>query len=116
MLPKDLAALLEDVRYPKPLRHLRRLYPDPITGTPEWGVVRDGDGIAGVYSLSDASPIKQAGFVPAYENFNGRSSYRDWVFAFTVPRRAPLLPAPAPGTVLPVSPPSKSLPVRGKPP
>lgn len=82
-LPTSLESLLEDERYPIPVRHLRRLYPDPILGQAEWGEVRVGDRIAGVYSLSEATPIKQAGFPPGYDNFEGRSRYQDWVFSFT---------------------------------
>lgn len=82
-LPVRLELLLEDDRYPIPVRHLRRLYPDPITGQTEWGQLRAGDRIAGVYSLSEALPVKQAGFSPADESFTGRSRYREWVFSFT---------------------------------
>jgi type II secretory pathway pseudopilin PulG len=80
-LPARLDDLLEDNRYPVPVRHLRRLYPDPVTASSDWGLVRIGDGIAGVYSLSDKPPIKQAGFAPAYEHFNGRTAYSQWIFA-----------------------------------
>ena len=92
VLPNRLEALLEDERYPMPVRHLRRLYPDPITGKSEWGELRQGEGIAGVYSLSEASPVKQTGFAPAYESFNGKSRYQDWIFAFLIPRKTIILP------------------------
>jgi type II secretory pathway pseudopilin PulG len=116
LLPGKLELLLEDDRYPTPLRHLRRLYPDPITGTTEWGLLRDGDGISGVYSLSEAQPVKQAGFEPIHEFFNGSTRYRDWVFAFVVPRRNTLLPPPTPGASPRTPPTSTTRPVRGTPP
>ncbi len=81
-LPARVELLLEDDRYPIPVRHLRRAYPDPMTGNEEWGEVRIGDRLAGVYSLSEGLPLKQAGFPPAYKSFSERSSYRDWVFSF----------------------------------
>jgi type II secretory pathway pseudopilin PulG len=89
-LPLSLQALLEDARYPMPVRYLRRLYADPVTGSAEWGELRMGDRLAGVYSKSQAQPIKQAGFAPAYTAFNGTQSYQDWAFVFVVPGRAGL--------------------------
>jgi type II secretory pathway pseudopilin PulG len=82
VLPLKLADLLEDDRYPIPVRHLRRLYPDPVTGQPEWGEMRVDDRIAGVYSLSEKPPIKQAGFPLMYRSFAERTQYKEWVFAF----------------------------------
>jgi len=105
VLPGSLEALLEDDRYPMPIHHLRRLYPDPISGKLEWGLVRAGEQISGVYSLSESKPLKRAGFVPAYQQFGGKESYRDWVFAFAPPANS--------GTVAPVPtspPPSRSPP------
>ncbi len=91
--PPSLADLLQDRRLPMPVRHLRRLYPDPITGRPEWGLVRDAQGgIVGVYSLSEGRPIKQTGFAAAQEGFEAASSYREWVF------RARVAEQPAAGT------------------
>ena len=116
VLPRSLDLLLEDDRSSTPLRHLRRLYPDPITGSAEWGTLRDGDGITGVYSLSEAQPVQQAGFARQHENFAGSTRYRDWVFAFVVPRRNVLLPAPGPVSNFPAPPPSPTRPVRGNPP
>lgn len=79
--PPSLEALLQDRRFPMPVRHLRRLYPDPMTGRPEWGLVRDAQGgIVGVYSLSDVQPLRTTGFTPEQEGFAEASSYRDWVF------------------------------------
>jgi hypothetical protein len=80
VLPTQLEDLLEDKRYPMPVRYLRRLYPDPITGETDWGLVKAGTRIAGVYSLSDKTPMKQAGFPPDYQAFSGKTSYRDWIF------------------------------------
>lgn len=79
--PPSLEALLQDPRFPMPVRHLRRLYPDPMTGRPEWGLVRDAQGgIVGVHSLGEGAPIKTAGFTAIQEGFESASSYRDWVF------------------------------------
>jgi len=99
-LPARMELLLEDDRYPVPVRHLRRLYPDPITGMAEWGELRVGDRITGVYSLSEGQPIKQAGFSAEHESFEGKSRYQDWVFSFDTTdsnaskRGAVLLPIP----------------------
>jgi type II secretory pathway pseudopilin PulG len=95
-LPASLEDLLEDTRYPVPVHHLRRLYPDPITGSAEWGVVRVGERIAGIYSLSEKEPVKQAGFAPGYQQFSGKTSYREWVFAPPIPRRGAVAAPPSP--------------------
>lgn len=97
VLPASLEDLLEDNRYPVPVRHLRRLYPDPITGGAEWGALRVGERIAGVYSLSDKEPLKKAGFAPGYEQFNGKTTYKEWVFAIATAGRTLVVP-PSPGT------------------
>jgi type II secretory pathway pseudopilin PulG len=82
-LPASLTALLEDDRYPVVVRHLRRLYPDPITGSADWGEFRVAGRIAGVYSQSDALPIKQSGFGPDDQGFNDKAHYLDWIFAYS---------------------------------
>jgi type II secretory pathway pseudopilin PulG len=84
-LPKNFNELLSDSRFPSTVRHLRRLYRDPMTGETEWGLVKDADGgISGVYSLSSDSPFKRAGFPAVYEQFAEAEAYRDWVFRFDV--------------------------------
>ena len=80
--PRSLEDLLEDKRFPMTVRHLRRIWRDPLNGGTEWGLVRDGEsGITGVHSLSDGVPVKKAGFPKIYAQFEGQSSYRGWVFA-----------------------------------
>ena len=112
--PTSLELLLEDDRYPIPVRHLRRAYPDPITGKAEWGLLKAGDRILGVYSLSEGAPLKQAGFMREHEAFKDAASYKDWVFAY-LPRRGVVVPSlPASGAP-PVSPPRVFPPPRRSP-
>lgn len=81
-LPRTLDELLLDPRFPHTVRHLRRVYPDPMTGRAEWGLVKDqAGGIAGVHSLSETRPLKTANFPAAYQTFTDQRSVRDWVFA-----------------------------------
>jgi type II secretory pathway pseudopilin PulG len=97
-LPPSLEVLLDDDRYPVPVHHLRRHYPDPITGNPDWGLQKVGDQIIGVYSLSEAAPIKTVGFGATYAAFEGATSYQGWVFSYRIPGRR----------VVPIAPPATS--------
>lgn len=79
--PARLEDLLQDNRTPARVRHLRRIYRDPMTGKDEWGLVRTGDGqIIGVHSLSKEEPIKKANFGARDGGLVGRTSYEQWVF------------------------------------
>ena len=85
-LPARLEELVDDRRWPVTTRHLRRVYLDPMTGKPEWGVVRAPDGgILGVHSLSREVPIKRSGFGAPYEEFSSATSYQDWRFVYVDP-------------------------------
>lgn len=109
--PVSLDDLLRDPRHPGTVRHLRRIYRDPMTGQAAWGEVRERGRIVGIHSLSEATPIKRQGFGPQEQGFAQARSYRDWVFRLDPERAAvpapsasapagfaprPLLPAPAP--------------------
>ena len=84
--PQSFEQLIADTRFPEVRRHLRRLYADPLTGKPEWGVVRgEGGGIVGVYSLAPGVPLKTAGFSPGDESFENASSYGQWLFVHRPP-------------------------------
>ncbi|MFR0713829.1 hypothetical protein ACLUS7_02090 [Enterobacterales bacterium BD_CKDN230030183-1A_HGKHYDSX7] len=79
--PQELTDLLVDNRFPEARRHIRRLYPDPITGSDEWGVLRAIDGrITGVHSRSGATPFKRSGFDSQWSGFEGLEHYSDWQF------------------------------------
>lgn len=68
-LPRRLEDLLEDRRSGELERHLKRIWPDPMTGRTEWGLVREGDGITGVHSLSTARPLNAPEGVLRYEQW-----------------------------------------------
>lgn len=93
-LPRTLDDLLLDPRLPGVHRHLRRIHVDPVTGQAEWGLIRAPDGgIVGVHSLSQAAPLKVAGFASADAAFEGAARYADWQFRY----REPSAPAPPTG-------------------
>ncbi len=71
-------SLEELTKPPKPF--LRKVYTDPMTNG-EWDYIRGPNGgIAGVRSLSTATPIKQHGFPDAVRHFEGLGRYQDWIF------------------------------------
>ena len=77
---KDLAK--KDLRSLNSIRHLRRLYKDPITGK-DWVTVNRGDGgIVGVRSSSEEKPLKTGNFPAGLELFEGKTKYSDWVFQY----------------------------------
>ena len=83
-LPKSFDELLSDNRLPRPVRHLRRVYRDPFTGSDEWGLIRGPDGgISGVFSLASGTPRKTANFPPRYAHFAEAQSYEGWRFELT---------------------------------
>jgi type II secretory pathway pseudopilin PulG len=51
--PATLQELLEDKRQPTPLRHLRKIYFDPMTRSQDWGLVISGGQIRAVHSKSE---------------------------------------------------------------
>lgn len=80
--PRKLEDLLEDKRFPVIKRYLRRIYLDPMTGKPDWGLLMQGDQILGVYSQSKDKPFKTANFQPADAYFADSNAYSDWRFAY----------------------------------
>jgi len=81
--PTSLEQLLDDGDRLAPRRHLRRLYFDPMTGSPQWGLEHNAQGgITGVYSLSGRRPVRTASTYPDETiDFGAARSYRDWVFS-----------------------------------
>lgn len=90
--PRELKDLLKDERYPSTRRHLRKLFPDPITGA-EWVLMKAPDGgVMGIHSPSRDAPLRIT--TPG-------ATYADWKFAYrpVVPApRVPPKPKPGPAT------------------
>ena len=98
--PRKLEDLLLDERHPVPQRHLRRIYGDPMTGAAQWGLVHAPEGgIIGVFSLSQAQPIKSAGFSARDAELRAAAHYSDWHFT-----HRPLAAGARPGPVTGVQP------------
>ena len=79
--PQSLEQLLEDKRFPMPVRHLRKLYRDPMTGEADWELIEaPGGGVMGVRSRSEEAPIKTANFSSLNAAFEKALAYSDWKF------------------------------------
>lgn len=100
--PRNLGDLLRDPRTPGVARHLRRIYPDPMTGSEEWGLVRGPSGeILGVFSRSEAIPLKKANFRKADASFENKERYSEWTFVYTPSRSSTATPGQRTGTAPP---------------
>lgn len=78
--PQRLEDLVLDPRFPFVKRHLRRIYADPLTGEPEWGLVKAGDAIIGVHSLARGKPLKTT-LDPELGIADDAQTYEQWIFA-----------------------------------
>ena len=78
--PASLNDLLLDNRFPNIKRHLRQIYNDPMTGKPDWGLVKQQGRIVGVFSRSLLVPFKHNSFKYVGVKNTDAQSYRDWVF------------------------------------
>jgi type II secretory pathway pseudopilin PulG len=96
--PQSLDDLLSDRRFPQPRRHLRRLYPDPMTGTTDWQLIREQGRIVGVHSTSARVPIKRAGFDADLIGFDAARQLSQWRFVVTEAPASATANAPAPAT------------------
>jgi type II secretory pathway pseudopilin PulG len=81
--PNSFNDLLKDNRQLATVRHLRRVYRDPMTASLKWGIVRaPDDGIMGIYSLSTEPTIKRSGFFQRDAVFEKQERYVDWRFVY----------------------------------
>lgn len=86
--PQSLDDLLEDPRVLQTTRHLRRLYPDPMTGE-DWELISSpqGGGVMGVRSPSTLKPFKQYGFSEDNKSFTVQLEYSGWSFIYSLKKK-----------------------------
>lgn len=91
----ELEHLLKDPRSFANVRHLRRLYKDPLTDK-DWRVIKDSTGrnIIGVASSSEEAPLRQSfqTMTPLsaadryleqmFKSFEGKKKYSEWEFVY----------------------------------
>jgi type II secretory pathway pseudopilin PulG len=79
--PKRVEELLSDTRFVGTLRHLRKLYDDPLRPGEPWELIRDLDGyVIGVHSQSNAEPLAESPTAPGLRVESGGRRYSDWKF------------------------------------
>ena len=78
--PTSLDDLVLDKRAPVALRHLRKIYPDPMTGDKDWVLQRQQGRIVGIHSRSTDMPLQHAGFSREYQDFAKAQRYAQWTF------------------------------------
>lgn len=77
--PESVEELLEDRRYPMPVRHLRKAWCDPLTNEFDWEFIRVDGRIVALHSRVDEKPLRTA-FEPRDAAFKRARSYRQWIF------------------------------------
>lgn len=81
--PSSLEELVEDKRFPYVVRHLRRIYRDPMTNSTDWKIERVDGRIVAIASRSEHETLRQAGTLPHYvimAPYRIVPKYQDWVF------------------------------------
>lgn len=118
--PKRLEDMVQDHRHLFTVRYLRKIFADPITGKFQWGLIKGADGgIVGVYSLSEAVPLKTANFGKGNEKFVNKKHYSEWQFTSVATGGTTLAATTAPVNQPPVNttpPEYQVLPVQPLPP
>ena len=95
MLPAKLEDLVKDPRFPHVVRHLRKLYNDPMTNG-DWELVTDSSKrILGVRSSSELEPFRKDGFPPDLEKLKGKKAYNEWEFVFETKKKPSARQTPA---------------------
>jgi len=81
--PRSLNDLMEDERFSRTARHLRKIYPDPFTGVPDWELLTlANNSLVGVVSRSEKIPLKQNNFTVVNQTFKNSDCYCQWRFTY----------------------------------
>lgn len=79
--PERLEDLVRDKRGGMVKRHLRKIFMDPLTARPDWGVIdAPGGRVAGIFSKAEGPTIKVTDFPAELAALEGKARYSDWVF------------------------------------
>ncbi len=79
--PETLEELLRDARQPGMRRHLRKIYVDPLTGKPDWELVRGVEKrIVAVHSRSHSETFKRENFPAALSHLANKEFHDQWLF------------------------------------
>ena len=93
--PQNLEDLLDDRRQVSIQRHLREVYPDPITRLPNWGLVMAAEGgIKGVYSISTDASIRMGAVELDTMTLDATTHYSSWQFVYQPSAAQPQAPLP----------------------
>jgi len=80
--PSNFEDLVKDPRFLHTVRHIRKIYKEPMTGK-DWIALKDPSGkIIGVRSSSHLEPFKKDDFSKEYETFKEAKKYSDWEFVY----------------------------------
>lgn len=80
--PNSLEQLIKDDRYPNTVRHLRKIYIDPMTGQSDWVLVKIGNKVIGVHSSSNKKTLKKTNFLPEDATLENKNTYNEWIFSY----------------------------------
>jgi type II secretory pathway pseudopilin PulG len=99
--PATLDELLEDKRFPFPVRHLRQIFRDPMTGKRDWEAQLVDGRIIGVRSHSQKTVIRKKlpDYVAMATDVGQSPVYHDWLFTAAEDAAAPAAssaPLPSP--------------------
>ena len=80
--PATLDELLEDKRFPFPVRHLRQVFRDPMTGKRDWDVQLANGRIISIRSRSQKHALRHTlpDYVVVPSDAGDTVSYHDWLF------------------------------------
>ena len=99
--PKSLKDLTYDTRFVDVRRHLREVYPDPISRSEDWGLITietgGRNGICGIYSKSTDQPLNTAAASLYGIEMPSITQYAERRFEYIPPIVTPPAP-PAPAT------------------
>jgi type II secretory pathway pseudopilin PulG len=79
--PPTLDSLTNDTRFVGTMRHIRKLYADPLNPSRPWGLVRAPDGgVSGVYSQSAEAPLRTEALDIGITQLPAARAYSEWQF------------------------------------